>query len=217
MPTLPDSGFSRIAPLYDILAKLVFGKSLQKAQLYLLPYIPENSKVLLIGGGSGWLLEQLIFTGKYLDILYVDAAPGMLQLAQKKYSSLKATHNCQVEFRLGTELSVLPTEQFDIIVTPFLLDLFPAPRLQQLMQKLATALHPKGLWLFADFWPENQPPVWWQKLLIWGMYTFFGIVSDVQPNALPDYAPHFDRLGLQEIANQSFYAGFVQAKVYTKR
>ena len=217
MPKLPDSGFDRVAPFYDKLARLVYGSSLQEAQLYLLPFIPPQSRVLVIGGGSGWLLEQLILTGKQLDILYLEAAPGMLALAKTKYSQLKACPGCRVTFRLGTEATLLPHEQFDVIITPFILDLFPLQRLHQLMQRLSDALVANGVWLFADFWPVRKPTPWWQKALVWGMYTFFGIVSGVEAKKLPEYKVQFDKIGMHEIASQSFYSGFVQGKVFRRK
>jgi tRNA (cmo5U34)-methyltransferase len=214
LPTLPDSGFDHVAPFYDLLAKSVFGESLKNAQLYLLPFIPDKSRVLVIGGGSGWLLQQLILTGKSLDIVYLDASPRMLSLARAKHEKFTLVHACKVSFRLGTEAALKTPEQFDVVITPFLLDLFPEQRLHQLMMKLKSTLNPKGLWLFADFWPIQQQPRWWQKVLTWSMYTFFGVVSDVKAKKLPNYALHFKQLNLQEIASNSYFKGFVQAKVY---
>jgi tRNA (cmo5U34)-methyltransferase len=213
LPKLPDSGFDRVASFYDALANLVFGHSLKNAQSYLLPFIPDYSRVLVIGGGSGWLLQQLLLTGKKLDILYLDASPRMLSLAQSKYKS-SSKHSCNVSFRVGTEADLQNHEQFDVLITPFLLDLFPEQRLTQLMLRLAATLTPKGFWLFADFWPTQQHPLWWQKALTWSMYTFFGALSNVKARQLPDYAHHFNALGFEEISGKSFYSGFVRAKVF---
>ena len=216
MQKLPDSGFDRVASFYDRLARLVYGDALEQAQLYLIPFIPANCRVLVIGGGSGWLLQQLVLTGRQLDILYLDAAPGMLKRAEAKYKSMHLPHSCQVTFRLGTEAALQPHEQFDVIITPFLLDLFPPQRLHQLMQQLAAVLAPAGKWLFADFWPVKQPIPFWQKLLTWGMYAFFGAVSGVKARHLPNYGRHFQDLGFKEVATQQFYGGFVQAKVFRR-
>ena len=172
--------------------------------------------MLVIGGGSGWILLQLLQTGKQLDVLYLDAAPAMLQRAQKMFAQYAKPHTCTVSFRLGNEDSLQPQEQFDVILTPFLLDLFPPQRLRQLMRRLAHALAPEGKWLFADFWPVQQPPPLWQKLLIRGMYTFFGLISGVQASQLPDYAEHFKALGFEEMYSQQFYGGMVQAKVFER-
>ncbi|WP_276499262.1 class I SAM-dependent methyltransferase [Pontibacter litorisediminis] len=216
MPQLPDSGFNRVASFYDALARLVYGDALQQAQLALLPFVPQEARVLVIGGGTGWVLERLLKTGKNLGILYLDAAPAMLERARQKYGKYKQPHHCQVAFRLGTEQALQPEEQFDVILTPFLLDLFPPQRLQQLMSKLAAALAPDGQWLLADFWPVQQPVPWWQRLLTKGMYTFFGWMSDVQARQLPNYHAHFTSLYFEEKHSQSFYSGMVQAKVFRR-
>lgn len=216
MPKLPDSGFNRVAPYYDALARLVYGTALERAQLALLPFVPQQARVLVIGGGTGWLLEQLLKTEKHLGILYLDASPAMLQRAQQKFSKYKMP-SCSVSFRLGTEQALQPHEQFDVIVTPFLLDLFPPPRLQQLMQKLTAALAPNGKWLLADFWPARQPAPWWQQVLIKGMYVFFGWLSEVQAKQLPDYGSHFKVLGFEVKYSQLFYGDMVQAKVLERQ
>ncbi|AKD01997.1 class I SAM-dependent methyltransferase [Pontibacter korlensis] len=216
MPKLPDSGFHYVASFYDALARLVYGEALQQAQLALLPFLSQQARVLVIGGGTGWILEQLLQTQKQLDILYLDAAPAMLQRAQQKYERYQKPQNCHVSFRLGTEQELQPQEQFDVIITPFLLDLFPPSRLQQLMTRLTAALKAHGKWLFADFWPVEQPPPWWQQILIRGMYTFFGWLSGVQARKLPDYSSHFRTLGFEEKYSATFYSGMVQAKVFER-
>ncbi|WP_162053527.1 class I SAM-dependent methyltransferase [Pontibacter pamirensis] len=214
MPNLPDSGFHRVASFYDRLARLVYGDALEQAQLSLLPHLPQQGRVLVIGGGSGWILEQLLLAGKQLDILYLDAAPAMLQRARHRFERFRQPHQCMVSFRLGTEQALQPHEQFEAVITPFLLDLFPPLRLQQLMQTLAAALTPHGRWLFADFWPMQQPPPLRQRLLVWSMYSFFGFVSGVKAKQLPDYTAHFNSLGFKEEFSRSFYEGMVQAKVF---
>ncbi|WP_242916619.1 class I SAM-dependent methyltransferase [Pontibacter liquoris] len=216
MPHLPDSGFHRVASFYDRLARLVYGHHLEQAQLALLPHLPDSARVLVIGGGSGWLLTQLLQTQKHLAILYLDAAPAMLQRAEQRFIQYQQPHHSTVTFRLGTEQALQPEEQFDVVFTPFLLDLFPPKRLQQLMQRLNEALVPGGLWLFADFWPVQQPALWWQRLLATGMYTFFSVLSGVKARKLPDYQLHFDALALREVFSQAFYGGMVQGKVFVK-
>ncbi|WP_162427513.1 class I SAM-dependent methyltransferase [Pontibacter pudoricolor] len=207
----PDSGFDRVASFYDLLARLVFGSSLQDAQRWLLPFIPSGSTILIIGGGSGWLLQQVLFHTSPKHVVYLEASEKMLQLAQQQ-NSFPAI----VEFRHGTDGNLQPHERFDIIITPFLLDLFQEQRLSQLMQRLYAVLDPGGLWLFTDFWPVKQKPPFWQKLLAKSMYLFFGLLSDVQGRELPHYGRHFEGLGLKEQQSADFYNGFVQSKVYRK-
>ncbi|QCR23244.1 trans-aconitate 2-methyltransferase [Pontibacter sp. SGAir0037] len=216
MSSLPESGFDRTAFFYDRLAKLVFGSAQENAQLALLPFIPAGARVLIIGGGSGWLLEQVLNCCSATNILYIDASPAMLTLARKRYNRLATTTTgrAAVEFRTGTEVAVKPEEQFEAIITPFLLDLFPPQRLSGLMKRLQAALAPQGYWLFADFWPVQQPTPRWQRLLLWSMYAFFGVLSGVKAKRLPDYQQHFQQLRLHETFSKSFYQQMIQAKVF---
>lgn len=214
MPKLTDSGFDRVAAFYDQLAHLIFGSNLERAQGALLPHIPDHSSVLLIGGGTGWLLKQLLATRKNLSILYLEASPAMLRKARQRFQKYGQSHQANVTFRLGTEQTLQPHEQFNIIITPFLLDLFPEKRLYQLMTHLKYALAPNGLWLFTDFWPVKTPAPMWQRAIIKGMYTFFGALSEVKARQLPDYQTHFEALHLHEKYSYTFLNGLVQSKVY---
>ncbi|WP_242927009.1 class I SAM-dependent methyltransferase [Pontibacter vulgaris] len=216
MPHLPDSGFDKVAPFYDRLAKLVFGNAQQQAQHFLLQFIPQHARVLIIGGGSGWVLEQVLKYSQASYILYLEASPNMLRLAQQRYQHAGIKPDTIVEFRLGTEAELRPADVFDVILTPFLLDLFPPQRLYQLMLRLNTALSANGLWLFTDFWLQPTPP-FWQQLLVKSMYLFFGTVSGVKANKLPDYQKHFEELNLQQVASESFFHNMIKSKVYRRQ
>lgn len=210
-----NPNFDSIAPFYDSLSRLVFGDALRRAQVEHLGAIPEQAHVLLIGGGSGWLLEQLLLQKPQANVTYLESSAKMLELAQKRCKQF-AIPTATVSFRLGDEHSLQPDESFDVIITPFLLDLFPDDRLQHLMSRLYTTLRPGGCWLFSDFWSVHDPAPFWQRLLLRSMYTFFGLVSGVKATQLPDFGLHFQRLRLQEQAGAHFYGGLIQAKAYRK-
>ncbi len=215
MPHLPDSGFDVVAPFYDRLAKLVFSDAQQQAQLYLLPFIPQQARVLIIGGGSGWILEQVLKYSQASHILYLEASPKMLRLAEQQCRKASMASETTIELRLGTEAGIHHHETFDVVFTPFLLDLFPEQRLRQLMQKLNAALSEGGIWLFADFLLKDTSPLW-QRMLVKSMYLFFGVLSGVQAQKLPDYHKLFKELGLEEITSKSFFHNMIESKVYRR-
>ena len=79
-----ERNYDSIALIYDRLARLVYGRSLVNAQLYLLDAIPAEAHVLIVGGGTGWVLEEI--TKRHpsgLSIDYIDAASKMVALAKK--------------------------------------------------------------------------------------------------------------------------------------
>ncbi|MBC7920928.1 MAG: class I SAM-dependent methyltransferase [Ferruginibacter sp.] len=208
----PDGGFDRLAWAYDFLAALVFGHSLKTAQAHFLATIPAHSRVLLIGGGAGWLLNQMLVHRPLSRVVYVEASSRMLSLAKRKVQDLK--HAPLVEFRWGNETVIGAAERFDVVITPFFLDLFTRQRLQaSVMPRLAACLLPGGSWLFTDF---VHPPYPFQKYLLWTMYRFFRLVCKIEAQSLPDYPPLFTAFGLQRTASRDFVGRMVVASVWRK-
>jgi spermidine synthase len=79
------ANYNNSAWFYDSLARLVYGKALVNAQVYLLKHITENAKVLIVGGGTGWILDELTrIHPSGLQITYVEIAPNMMALSKKK-------------------------------------------------------------------------------------------------------------------------------------
>ena len=75
------ANYNNAAWFYDSLSRVVYGKALIDAQVYLLQYIQPNSTILIVGGGTGWILEEVARihpTG--LQITYVEAYAQMMAL-----------------------------------------------------------------------------------------------------------------------------------------
>ncbi|WP_431293951.1 class I SAM-dependent methyltransferase [Pedobacter sp. P26] len=111
-----NNNYDKIANHYDTLSRLVFFKSQVNAQVNQLQYIPKDSSVLIAGGGTGWILEEI--TKIYpsgLKIVYVEISAKMIALSQKREFK-----NNQVKFvNLGIEDFSTDTV-FDVVLTPFL-------------------------------------------------------------------------------------------------
>lgn len=207
--------FNFIAPVYDGLAKMVFGDAQQKAQTYFLTRIPQNAQVLILGGGTGLLLAELLQTGLPQRVLYVEASEKMLQKARHRMKNVNTS--CTVDFRLGTEKDILPTEKFHAILTPFVLDLFPEEEVKNMIQTLAPCLLPSGLWLHTDFhFSRGLKKQWWQKPLLWAMYKFFRTVSRVPAHRLPRFEPLFRQAGFQQKESAFFFKEFIKATVWQR-
>ncbi|MBC6988473.1 class I SAM-dependent methyltransferase [Hymenobacter sp. BT491] len=208
---LPDAGFDRVATFYDPLARLVFGRALQQAQRAALAGLPPGSpNVLIIGGGSGWVLTEVLRRRPTARVVYLEAAPAMLDKSRRLMQQTLPGLLGQVKFRLGTENALLPTEQFDALITFFLLDLFEPIRTRSLVHRLYEARNPSAPWLLADFYP---PRWWWQRLLLSTMYQFFRLTTGISGRQLPPFREEMARLGLHIQKQQFFYGGLVEAAV----
>ncbi len=193
--------FDAVAPFYDRLAHLVFGPTLEQAQLSLFDQLPVGGKWLVLGGGTGWLLEQVMNRCQPTHIVFLEASEKMLELARQR---LKSHPNyVQIEFRQGTEQLLSPTEKFDVVLTPFVLDLFTTQHLEiQMIPRLLDALKPGGYWLITDFVPTK---ILWQQLLVKTMQFFFRISAALPIHRLPDWMPLLLKRMVLETTQSAFH------------
>lgn len=206
------TNYDKIATNYDLISRLVFGKTVVNAQVCLLKYIPADSNILIAGGGTGWILEELSKVhSNSLKIDYVESSLQMIRLSQKR--------NCE-----SNEVNFinLPAENFstekkyDIILTPFFFDNFQAEKIQYIFLKLDSFLKDDGAWLYVDFVYDEKKGRLWQRLLLKIMYFFFRVTSHIETQQLVDMDTFFNPL-YKKVVEISHYHNFVKSIVYKKR
>jgi len=202
------NNYNPIAKSYDFLSKKIFGNTLMDAQTALLPYIPAGARVLVVGGGTGKILEAMAaLHPDGLHITYVEISSKMVELARKRNvgkNHIRFVRQPIEEFTFDGN--------FNIIITPFLFDNFGEEKARSIFEKLHTWLAPHGLWLHTDF-VDDKNTKRKHKLLLKVMYLFFRIVSRVEARRLVDMRPLFPgRYGV--LFEKRFYSGFVYSAVY---
>lgn len=213
------TSFQKIAPYYDALARLVFGNTIDQAQKAFFSLIPKGSSVLIVGGGTGRILVDLIKKRGPGHITFIEASSAMLHSAEKRFQHLDHTLTSQVEMRFihGTEKEIPPDQHYDILMTFFLLDLYTTQEAKFLSFKLSQHLKPSGSWLFADFCVDgNSFRQYWQKGLLRIMYTFFHLTTNLQTTGLPDYQQIFSALGYFPVQQKYYYKNFIVSAIYRK-
>ncbi|WPP52851.1 class I SAM-dependent methyltransferase [Catalinimonas niigatensis] len=211
--------FQRIAPYYDGLAKLVFGNAIDNAQKAFFSLIPEGSSLLIIGGGSGKILPDLMNQIKPKHITYIEASSNMLSKAEKQYQYIKKTLLYPVDmcFIYGTEKDIPADAQYDVLMTFFLLDLYTNDEARELTSVLSAHLKASGSWLFADFCIRGSSSRQrWQRMLLKSMYLFFKFTSNLQNQSLPDYQRIFKELQYFPMQQKFFYKEFIASTIYRK-
>lgn len=204
---MKSMGFNSIAPIYDILARLVFGKSLAKAQTFYLDRIPPSSHVLVVGGGTGWWLRKFLQTHPTCRICFVDESSEMIRIAKK------VTHeDHRIEFRQTTHDSISELNKFDAVITFCFLDIFSVPELKEVVKKLNDSMKPHGVWLVTDF-VETK---WWQSTLLFIMYRFFRLTTGLKNQSLPDWHKVLLHFQLVAVERNLFWGGFISSSIYTK-
>lgn len=203
--------YDNVAPFYDLLSQLVFGNAILRAQLFLINAIPANSGILIIGGGTGQILEEISKKhGSGLQITYVDISKKMIAISKKR-----KTGNNEVVFINQSISDARFHRQFDVVITPFFLDNFLNNTAKVVFDKIDTFLKPRGFWLFTDFQLSEKNNLW-QKLLLKIMYFFFRFFCGIEASHLPDTTALFEKYKYQLISKQTFYKKFIYALIFFK-
>lgn len=199
-------GFDRISFLYDKLALLVYGRSIVDAQKYFLTQIPQQAKVLILGGGTGWILTEIGKNKITCEIWYIDASEEMIRL-----SGTKINPNRTYYIR-GTEKDIPASVSFDVVITNFYLDLFSDEKLKEVLGTIKHGLSAEVKWIATDFVNTKK---WWQSTLLTIMYLFFNVVCAIEARSLPDWDKALHQAGLRRRESKFFYRGFIESTVYT--
>ncbi|MFT3948513.1 MAG: methyltransferase domain-containing protein [Agriterribacter sp.] len=205
------NNYDSIAFCYDRLSRLVFGNSIRQSQICLLPFISPENRILIMGGGTGWILEEISkLYASGLDIVYIEASAKMLEFAKTK----DIAEN-KVEFLNSYIEAYHTTSTFDIIITAFLFDNFTEKIATENFKKLDTLLNKKGKWLFADFHITNASN-WHQRIVLKLMYYFFKRVSNIEADQLIDMGFVFLKYHYKEVFSQYYYDRFIKAVCWVK-
>jgi len=202
------ANYNNSAWFYDTLSRLVYGSALVKAQVYLLQFIPPNANILIVGGGTGWILNEITkIRPSGLQITYVEIAAKMMSLSKKRDTGLN-----QVVFINDAIENVGFEAPFDVVITPFLFDNFTEQTFKQVFNHIHLLLKNGGLWFNCDFQLKGK---WWQKVLLRLMFLFFRIVCNIEAFKLPDIESQFGLSGYLIKEKQTFFGGFIVSQVYS--
>jgi tRNA (cmo5U34)-methyltransferase len=203
--------FNSLAWIYDTLARAVFGKSIRNAQVYYLKEIPQGCNVLILGGGTGWIIRELFLVNPDVHIWYIEASTAMIQRSQKR---VKEFQEACVHFIHGTEDSIPAGIKYGAVITPFFLDLFSATTLSHVVRKIRSSLNTDALWLATDFVNRHK---WWQRAALRFMYFFFRVVCRIESEELPAWENVLSESGCQELKSNYFFGSFIKATVFGMR
>jgi len=194
---------------YERLSKLVFGQAQVNAQNHFLHHIKPASSILIIGGGTGEILDSLTHLHPSgLHITYVEVSANMIAISRKRN-----TGQNKVIFIANSIEHVTLTQEFDVVITAFVFDNFSEDELHNIFPLIHQHVKTGGIWLNTDF--QLTGPVW-QKLMLKSMYAFFKLLKAVEVTQLPDINRIFGLYGYEIVGEQTFYRNFMVSKVYKK-
>lgn len=199
--------FDKIAFIYDALASLVFGKKIKESQSHFLQKIPDHSIVLILGGGTGWILVELFKQKPNCEVFYIEASSKMIELAKRKINDSFPVH-----FIHGTEQDIPALVKFDVVITNFFLDMFPDSALKQVIEKIESSLSSTSIWIATDFVDNKK---WMHSFLLKLMYWFFQLACKIEAKKLPDWNKAIQIRSRKKVSSKFFCVGFIEAAIYT--
>ena len=203
------SNYDNAAWFYDRLSRMVYGDNLVKAQAALLPLIPAKSKILIAGGGTGWIIEEVAkIHPSGLNITYVEVSANMMALSKKRnplQNHITYINKPIEEARLNND--------FDVVITSFLFDNFSTTTFQRVFDHLNLSLKYGGVWINTDFQLTGK---WWQAPLLKSMYLFFKLLGCMEAKKLADIKPYFKQAAYDIISQKSFFGDFMATTAYRK-
>jgi ubiquinone/menaquinone biosynthesis C-methylase UbiE len=206
------NNYDPVAGCYDFLSRLVFGQAEVAAQIELLKYINPGNQILIVGGGTGWILEKLAAVhSSGLRITYVESSCNMMALSKKR-----DWRQNDVDFVLLPVEQFVTEERYDSILTGFLFDNFSTESADMVFHLLHPLLKSRGYWLFADFYYHKGEGALWQALLLKSMYIAARLICGVEGRYLADMEPLFAAAGYRQLYTFSHYRRFIKSIVYQK-
>jgi len=203
------NNYNRIASFYDLLVKIIYGNKLYNAKKHFLPAIKNGSHVLMIGGGTGDVLNELLQKPS-ITVDFIEPSSGMIRQAEKK---LPPEYNSRVHFIRGTVESIPPGTVYDTVITSFVFDLFKEHDALAFGKTIYPYLKKGGTWLLTDFFKTKNM---FQRFILWLMYRFFKITTKIGANDVPGYEKIFQELNLLKKEEYRVMNGFVKSILYIK-
>ena len=206
--------FDWLAPHYAWVEAVSFGGLLQWCRTALLGDLADARRVLILGEGDGRFLAAFLAANRAATVDVVDASAGMIALARRRVAD-----DGRVRWHVADGRSFEPpAAAFDLIVTNFWLDCFPAATLARLIPRLARGLEPGGRWLVGDFAVPSGGPVRRAaaRAALAGMYAAFCLTTRIPAGRLADPAPALRAAGFEVVREERRLGGFLTATVWQR-
>lgn len=212
----PEAGFDSVARSYWLLERLAFGGALEAARFCHLDALGGCRRVLVLGEGDGRFLVRLLRRFPELRVDCVDASAAMLTQAAQRLS----TEERRRVNLICADVRCWKMEEgvYDAAVTLFVLDCFAQMEAEELVGRIATALRPDALWLWADFtlpahgWRRGRARLWLALL-----YAFFRWRTGLRTRRLPEIDGALGAAGFAPERATELQAGLLLSVLWRRR
>lgn len=210
-------GFDRLAPHYAALEAVAFGGRLHACRTALLADATAARRVLVLGEGDGRFLADFLAVNPDACVDVVDASPAMVALARRRVAGRPGAAD-RVRWHVADARQFAPPgPPYDLVVTNFFLDCFPAGELEPLVAGLAASLSPGGRWIVGDFRiPDGRARRLAARAALAVMYAFFKLATRLPAGRLVDPGPALRAEGLALVREKRRLGGFLVASLWER-
>lgn len=206
------NNFDSVAWCYDFLAYIIFGNKIRRSQTVLFDQLCENDRVLILGGGTGWIINEILRSKKVARIDYIELSEKMLQKAK---SIIPLHKDVVINFINGDEESIPGSETYDVVIACYFFDLFQTNRLKYVITRTVNSLKAEGKLLVADFNISSSSPLL-HKVLVRIMYLFFSVTCRIEARGLIDMGTVLSDYDLSKEYSLSSCNGLIISTTYKK-
>ncbi|MFC5051470.1 class I SAM-dependent methyltransferase [Rubritalea spongiae] len=199
--------YSRVAKLYCAIERIVFARKLENVRLWCLNnlHLVEDSKVLIVGGGDGRFLRELI--GRYgrIRVDYVEPSASMVAVAQSRVEadSRVSWHQSRIEDWGGGE--------YDLVVAHFVLDTFEPSVRPRVADLLIQKVKPGASVVVSDFCYEGGKR---ERVMMWLMQCFFCVIAGQPMWEVSRDDTAFTKKGAEISCEQSWSKGWIYSQIW---
>lgn len=209
--------FDGLAPHYAWVEAVTYGGLLHWCRTALVAEVRDARRVLVFGEGDGRFLAAFLAGNPAAAVDVVDVSPAMAGLARGRIARLPGAAQ-RVRWHVADARRFEPpTGAYDLVVTNFFLDCFPAEELGPLVARIAPGLAPGGRWLLGDFaLPEGRGRRLAAQTALAAMYGFFRLITRIPAGRLADPAPFLRAQGLTSEREERRLGGFLVASLWRR-
>lgn len=205
-----------IAPYYETLEHVSFGKSLERARFAFLPQTSTSLRAIVCGGGDGRFLTQLLRVNRNVHVDFVDLSPEMIAQAKKRISVMTQVDRERVSFHHADLREFEPLKAgYDLIVTHFFLDCFSDCELSAVVARLSNWGTPHAAWVVSEF-RETKGPLGriWTAAITRTLYAAFRIATGLTVSHLPDYSSAIAAAGYYRKLEINILGGLLHSSLW---
>jgi SAM-dependent methyltransferase len=207
----------RIARLYVLGERLLFGRTLERCRTRHLSGLVQSGAALVCGDGDGRFLRELLRSAPGQHVDYVDASRRMTALARRRVRRDYPAGNPYVAFACSDIRDFAPSRAYGLIATHFFLDCFEQDEIDKVVHHIARHATGDAVWLVSEF---RIPRHGWAKrvgtAVVAALYAAFRLTTGLRARRLPAYEAALSACGFALVGAAFSCGGLLTSQIWRR-